>query len=119
MSVVPWPPVPGQDREIGIRSPICRPSWLANGLCAAVSDELTSFAEATAQASVLYRRCASAEGKNLRMNYRDHLLFGVAGFAALILPAAAQESAFDPAKLDLARLIECRAQVPDYNELGS
>lgn len=53
------------------------------------------------------------------MNYRDHFLFGAAGFAALILPAAAQESAFDPAKLDLARLIECQAEVPDYNELGS
>lgn len=48
-------------------------------------------------------------------------IIAAAVFAASAGSAGAQEQedAFDPAKLDLARLIECRAQVPDYNELAS
>ncbi|NKB78805.1 hypothetical protein HED49_06395 [Ochrobactrum daejeonense] len=44
---------------------------------------------------------------------------GLAGCAAIVSSAQAQEAGFDPANLDLAKLIECRAQVPDYNELAS
>lgn len=46
-------------------------------------------------------------------------LCGLAGWTAIVSFAQAQEAGFDPANLDLAKLIECRAQVPDYNELAS
>lgn len=51
----------------------------------------------------------------------SRILGGLIFLSAMIptAPAQEQENAFDPAGLDLAKLIECRAEVADYNELGA
>ncbi|MES4992415.1 hypothetical protein ACTJJ7_11320 [Phyllobacterium sp. 22229] len=53
------------------------------------------------------------------MRFREYFLCGAVGFSAMVSSSQAKEVEFDHTKLDLAKLIECRATVPEYSRLGA
>ncbi|MEL4377668.1 hypothetical protein [Brucella cytisi] len=53
------------------------------------------------------------------MRFRECFLYGAVGFSAMVSSSKAQEVEFDHTNLDLAKLIECRATVPEYSRPGT